>query len=121
MSWRDAAACRDLPTAAFFPEVGQTIDPEVRRTCAACPVYAECDTWADTNGELGVWAGLSESQRRERRRAAGRKPSKPPQAELMRELDESLAPPQDPRTVYHREWRRARRAELARSAEESTR
>ncbi len=71
--WRDRGACRAVPTEWFFP-IGRTADP-VEQTEAAkalyrsCPVRASCSGFAmDTNHEVNVWGGATESQRRGLRR-----------------------------------------------------
>lgn len=49
MSWRKQAACRDKPTAWFYPDMprgryARVKDPyeNARPVCAGCPVAAEC-------------------------------------------------------------------------------
>lgn len=65
-AWQRDAACTREPVATFFPTRGQSSAP-ARVVCARCPVLAECRAWALEQGpELqGVWAGLSEQQRRQ--------------------------------------------------------
>jgi len=72
-SWREDAACTDVPTDLFFP-IGQTGDAaaqiaRAKAVCASCPVRAECLEFAvTTNQEYGIWAGLDEDERRMVRR-----------------------------------------------------
>lgn len=71
--WMDAAACRGLDPALFFAERGDhqgTV--AAKMICARCPVLVECGAYAATItnpapgiGLPGVWAGLSERDRRE--------------------------------------------------------
>jgi hypothetical protein len=63
--WQDRALCAmsDSPND-WFPENGRP-PARVRRTCAACPVRAECLRFAVENGERqGIWGGLSDEERR---------------------------------------------------------
>jgi len=61
------AACREVPTRFFFPEVAD--DPRsaayVAMFCDLCPVRSECLEWALTNHErYGIWGGKTETERR---------------------------------------------------------
>lgn len=73
MTWRAQAACLDGDTELFFP-VGSTGPAiaqihEAKQICARCPVRAACLQWAaDFGVEHGVWGGLSEDERRSRKR-----------------------------------------------------
>ena len=68
MSWRDAAACRGVDPEVFFPERGESV-AKAKKVCAGCPVRDECLEYAEeTLQKFGVWGGLSERQRRRRRR-----------------------------------------------------
>lgn len=71
--WRHRAECRDEDPELFFP-VG-TSGPallqiaEAKAVCRGCPVIFECRNWAmQTGQDAGVWGGLSEDERRARRR-----------------------------------------------------
>lgn len=67
-SWVANAACRDVPTALFFPERGENA-PEAKGICRSCPVRCECREYALANGEkFGIWGGMSERERRRVRR-----------------------------------------------------
>lgn len=69
-AWTLRAACRDTPTAMFYPERGEDIRA-AKRVCQTCPVTAECLEYAMANGErFGVWGGLSERERRRLKRRA---------------------------------------------------
>ena len=70
-TWRQAAACRNGPSADFYPETEAEARP-AKRICAACPVRQLCLDTALRNGErYGVWGGLTERERiRLRRRRA---------------------------------------------------
>lgn len=69
MDWRHKATCRDMDPELFQPVgmAGPALVQAVRAklVCSACPVIAQCRTWAVEQGESsGVWAGLSELDRR---------------------------------------------------------
>jgi WhiB family redox-sensing transcriptional regulator len=66
--WVRLGACRKLPSAVFFPEDGHGT-AEARQICRACPVQGDCATYAvGVPGLRGVWGGLTEEERRDRRR-----------------------------------------------------
>ncbi|MDX2681214.1 MULTISPECIES: WhiB family transcriptional regulator [unclassified Streptomyces] len=80
--WRQHAACRREDPDLFFP-IG-TSGPALLQTeqakavCRRCPVRESCLEWAmETDQTLGVWGGLSETERRalKRRIKAGRRSS----------------------------------------------
>lgn len=66
--WRTLAACREEDPELFFP-VGTTgaaaqIEQAVA-VCRRCPAIEPCRQWAlDTRQMHGVWAGLTERDRR---------------------------------------------------------
>ena len=68
MDWRHFAECREEDPELFFP-VG-TSGPalqqiaEAKAVCHRCPVSAECLRWALATGQVGIWGGLSEDERR---------------------------------------------------------
>ena len=72
MTWRDLALCRLEDPEVFFPVAlegtaeGDAARAQAVSVCQACPVKAECLTFALDHGEteFGVWGGLTESQRR---------------------------------------------------------
>lgn len=83
--WMDAAACKGRATDTFYP-VGATgraatkVIAEAKAVCAVCPVVDACLEWAikwetsgQANTDLGVWGGLTTTERyallRRRRRA----------------------------------------------------
>lgn len=60
--WRDRAACARTPIDVFFPT--RPVFAEAKALCAACPVRAECLTFAlETDQPDGVWGGLSFTER----------------------------------------------------------
>ncbi len=75
--WRSAAACLDVDPELFFPigNAGPALRQiaQAKAICHRCPVAETCLTWAmDTNQDHGVWGGLTEDERRNRRRRQNR-------------------------------------------------
>ena len=77
VTWRTRGACVGEEYELFFP-VGSS-GPALRQielakqVCARCPVADICLKWAlDTGQDAGVWGGLSEEERRARRRRTSR-------------------------------------------------
>jgi WhiB family redox-sensing transcriptional regulator len=73
----ELAACRaaepDLffPVAAAGPAVAQVV--AAKAVCRACPVRAECLSYAEQTGQgHGIWGGTTEEERRRARRQATR-------------------------------------------------
>ena len=67
--WRRRAACRETPTATFFPAGGSHAmrgdEERAKAVCSACPVRASCLGFAVEHGEAeGVWGGLNAEERR---------------------------------------------------------
>jgi WhiB family redox-sensing transcriptional regulator len=70
-SWITDAACRDMPPGLFYAPHAEATSERVtrelaaKRVCAACPVRAAClDHALHADEELGVWGGMTESERR---------------------------------------------------------
>jgi WhiB family redox-sensing transcriptional regulator len=62
--WMKRAACRGEDPALFFPPLGANA-AKARAICATCSVRQECLSYALADPEsAGVWAGLSERERR---------------------------------------------------------
>lgn len=56
--------------AMFFPDRGESPDAALA-ICRSCTARQECLEYALTNNErFGIWGGLTESERRSRKRAA---------------------------------------------------
>lgn len=77
--WRSLAACRTVPTAAFFPEGAGpvVVPPEAVAACARCKVRYECLAevleWtdeADHGYRASTTAGERRKMRARRRRGA---------------------------------------------------
>lgn len=70
-AWHRDALCREYPALNWFPTRGESLDA-VRAVCARCLVRAECAAEALDDPTLhGVWAGLSQADRRALRRRNG--------------------------------------------------
>lgn len=70
LAWQEFALCSQTDPEAFFPEKGGSTR-EAKRVCAQCEVREECLEYALVNDErFGIWGGLSERERRLRRRNA---------------------------------------------------
>ena len=68
--WQQRALCAQTDPEAFFPEQGGST-AEAKAVCARCPVTAECLEHVLVHDErFGVWAGLSEAERRKPLQAA---------------------------------------------------
>jgi len=73
--WQDQAACRGREVVLFFGPDGER-QPErdirerkAKAVCNACPVRAECLTYAVSRPEkYGTWGGLNEEERSSERR-----------------------------------------------------
>ena len=81
MDWRFKAACREEDPELFFP-IGNSGPAllqieEAKALCRICPVLEKCGQWAlDSGQDAGVWGGLSEEERRARKRRAARNRSR---------------------------------------------
>jgi hypothetical protein len=69
-TWKDQGACAGDQTAGAMLYAAELKDQAAaaKRWCAACPVQQECLNYAIVNHEeFGVWGGVIESRRRNRR------------------------------------------------------
>ena len=74
-SWVDRAACRQMDVELFvIPRPGARPSPEAVAACESCPVIAQCLATSDPDDRL-YRAGMTKTERRDRRRAAQRKVS----------------------------------------------
>jgi len=65
-SWKDRAACKDAPTAIFFPRRGESTPP-AKAYCQRCEVRSDSLSFAlsgDAHNDTGVWGGTSARERR---------------------------------------------------------
>jgi WhiB family redox-sensing transcriptional regulator len=62
--WMEYAQCARTDPEAFFPEKGGST-ADAKKVCSSCPVIEECARYAlGRNERFGVWAGMSERERR---------------------------------------------------------
>ena len=69
--WREDAACLEVvDEVSFFPDKEDLIgNARAKAICSACPVAAECLTWAiESNQSEGIWGGHTPKERRSIRR-----------------------------------------------------
>lgn len=66
--WRHRAVCRNEDAELFFPlgTSGPVLRQiaEAKAVCRRCPVAGECLEWALIRGEVGIWGGTTEEERR---------------------------------------------------------
>lgn len=63
-SWRDNAACREVPVDTFYPGTDGETEP-AKSVCTRCGVREMCLEMALTGGErFGIWGGLTPAERR---------------------------------------------------------
>jgi WhiB family redox-sensing transcriptional regulator len=72
--WYQHGLCKDKETALFYPETGDnTLAKKAMTLCKACPVRAECLSYALSNNEsFGVWGGFTVRRRGRLRRVIGK-------------------------------------------------
>lgn len=73
-SWWEQANCRGRDTELFYPE--RKSDTEAKLCCYDCPVREACLQYALENGEIGVWGGKNDEQRKALRRSLGITPKR---------------------------------------------
>lgn len=79
-AWTEHAACRGMNPNLFIPakeDAADRLSAHAKQVCAGCPVSSQC-LEANIAEPLGVWGGLTASERRNlrrRRRRAERKAS----------------------------------------------
>lgn len=67
--WRDKAFCRDGVDPELFHPVGSSGPAllqadQAKAVCARCRVAEECLGYATRTGQLGIWGGTDEHERR---------------------------------------------------------
>ncbi len=67
-SWRSRAACKDVATEVFFPDVGEDY-AVAAPVCGSCGVRERCLAFAfESKEEYGMWGGMTPKDRRSLRR-----------------------------------------------------
>lgn len=76
MDWRADANCRDSDPELFFPAgAGRAVEEQVTEAkiiCMSCVVVEHC-LQEGLSAEHGIWAGLTEQERKKVRRSLARK------------------------------------------------
>lgn len=68
-AWVERALCAQTDPEAFFPEKGGSTR-QAKKVCRACEVQTDCLEYALSKHERwGVWGGLSEQERRRKKKA----------------------------------------------------
>jgi WhiB family redox-sensing transcriptional regulator len=72
--WTTGAACAEPDAPLMFPyEADRAGIEDAKATCRRCPVRETCLNEAlDNNETFGIWGGLTEGERRTRRRSEAR-------------------------------------------------
>ena len=69
--WQERAACRGMDPSVFITHKGESTAP-AKAVCARCPVTEECWEWSvQISAKHGIWGGMSEKERRARRKREG--------------------------------------------------
>lgn len=76
-------ACRDVDPELFWPPSADTSAPAVRAqireakaVCRGCPIRRSCQAWSIPREGAGIWGGLTEAERAQRRRRRRTKAAK---------------------------------------------
>lgn len=67
--------CAQTDPEAFFPELGRGATPEAKIAkiiCGECPVKDPCLEFALEHGDIGIWGGTTNDDRRRIRRERAR-------------------------------------------------
>jgi hypothetical protein len=113
--WQASAACIGHDPNAFYDEQPTGVPAWIVALCGSCPVFAECDKWADDNYEAGTWAGISSRQRMNRWKrnhlhGRGKGPTRRrPETESLEDLYWLTKPPTDDNARQHADAQRHRR------------
>jgi WhiB family redox-sensing transcriptional regulator len=70
--WRNSSLCVGEDPDVCFPFRGGP-GAAARAICAACPVRDECLMYATAADEFGIWGGLDQQERRNRKRREHRR------------------------------------------------
>ena len=70
--WMADAACVGLDTEMFFVDKGVKVDPLIVKMCNACPVKADCISYAIKYDMEGHWGNTNQRKRQRLRAASNR-------------------------------------------------
>ena len=62
--WFKRAECRGVTSAVFFEEGVKRLVTEAKKYCGRCPVQKDCLEHALKFEEVGVWGGMTTTERR---------------------------------------------------------
>jgi len=81
-----SASCASVDPELFFPQEVEISPGKIvskytdiaaaKKVCAGCPIKWECLDFGLKNAEMGIWGGLTESQRDTMRKLKGIVPNK---------------------------------------------
>ncbi|OPG10627.1 hypothetical protein B1L11_23225 [Microbispora sp. GKU 823] len=61
----DWAVCPEIDPDLFFAEPNDPVSSRLAKAvCRGCPVVSECLAYAIEHGEVGVWGGTTEKERK---------------------------------------------------------
>lgn len=63
-TWHNLANCRNVSGRIFFEEAVRIIVKEAKAVCNKCPVRERCLDFAIRNEEVGIWGGMTTTERR---------------------------------------------------------
>jgi WhiB family redox-sensing transcriptional regulator len=63
-TWHTLANCRNVSGRIFFEEAVRIIVKEAKAVCNKCPVRERCLDFAIRNEEVGIWGGMTTTERR---------------------------------------------------------
>jgi WhiB family redox-sensing transcriptional regulator len=67
-TWYSKAACDGLSGDIFFEEGVRRLVIEAKSYCRSCPVRIDCLEYAIEHEEIGIWGGMTTTERRRERR-----------------------------------------------------
>ena len=75
---KDDPSCANVDPELFFPQEYEALNgrvnhvyknyPQAKEICNKCPLVVDCLAYALKNGEIGIWGGTTEEQRKNLRR-----------------------------------------------------
>lgn len=64
MEWKDLGNCVGRETDIFFPENDRWAEQRAKAICEDCPVRGQCLDVALHQGDVGIWGGTTERERK---------------------------------------------------------
>lgn len=70
VTWMADAVCASLPADVFFPEHEYSYQAfRAKSACASCPVQRDCLRYALDQDVVGIWGGMTTSERKKTKAA----------------------------------------------------